>query len=92
MSGGVAIEDLKQSIEKGVPAETVLIWDESDGCGSKFKSVIVAKKFEGMKLLDRNRAVNSSIEHLRPKIHAFSMRTWTEAEYEKKKAEGGQFF
>jgi len=92
MSGGVGIDELKDAITKSVPAEEVLIWDDSDGCGSKFRAVIVAEKFQGMKLLERNRVVFASIEIYRPRIHAFSMRTWTKEEYDKKVAEGGQFF
>uniref|UniRef100_A0A6B2LW69 BolA-like protein n=1 Tax=Arcella intermedia TaxID=1963864 RepID=A0A6B2LW69_9EUKA len=83
---------MKLAIMNGLPAEEVLLWDDSDGCGAKFKAVIVASKFQGMKLLDRNRAVNSTFESLRPRIHAFSMRTWTPEEYETKKASGQPFF
>jgi len=87
MAGGVSVDDLKKVIT-AMPAEQVYLWDESDGCGSKFGCVVVATKFEGMKLLDRQRAVNDAIKEHMPKIHAFSMKTWTPAQFEQKKQTG----
>jgi stress-induced morphogen len=82
---GVSSEELKTIIISNLPAEKVLLWDESANCGTKFRVVIVAQKFEGMKLLDRQRAVNEAIKEPMKRIHAFSMRTWTPSEYQEKK-------
>lgn len=60
------------------------ITDTSDGCGSKFEAIIVSSKFEGCALLERQRKVNAAIAEY--EYHAFSMKTWTPAQYEKKKA------
>lgn len=59
--------------------------DQSDGCGAKIYFVIVSKKFEGLGLLERHRAVNKCIESEMKNIHAIQMKTWTPDQYEKKK-------
>ena len=64
----------------------VEISDTSDGCGSKFDAVIVAEAFEGVPLLERQRMVNAVIAEEMETIHAFTMKTWTPQQYEKKKA------
>jgi len=52
------------------------------GSESHFKVTIVAKSFEGERLIKRHRAVNSvlSIE-LAEKIHALALHTYTEKEW-----------
>ena len=62
------------------------IVDTSDGCGSKFEAIIVSPAFDGIGLLDRQKAVNEIIKEEMESIHAFSMKTWTPAQHEKKKA------
>ena len=64
----------------------VKIVDTSDGCGSKFEAIIVSSKFEGVPLLERQRQVNSVIADEMSSIHAFSMKTWTPEQYEKRQA------
>mmetsp|Transcript_7935 Transcript_7935/g.22511 ORF Transcript_7935/g.22511 Transcript_7935/m.22511 type:complete len:88 (+) Transcript_7935:100-363(+) len=83
----VTAEDLKAKIvEKLSPADVVLVSDESDGCGAKFSVVVVCSAFEGVPLLDRQRIVNEAIKEEMKTIHALSMKTWTPAQWEKKKA------
>ena len=67
--------------------EFVRMIDTSDGCGSKFEAIIVSAKFDGMALLERQKSVNAVLADDMPGIHALSMKTWTPAQYEKKKAE-----
>ncbi|CAE7356657.1 Bola2 [Symbiodinium sp. KB8] len=64
----------------------VQVVDESDGCGSKLDAIIVSTKFEGVGLLARQRSVNECLSEEMPNIHAFTMKTWTPSQYEKKKA------
>ena len=53
-------EELTASLKASELApERVEISDVSDGCGSKFEAIIVSSKFDGMGLLDRQRAVNA---------------------------------
>lgn len=57
------------------------IVDVSCGCGAKFESTIVSKAFDGKTLLQRHRLVNSLISVELKAIHAFSMKTYTEAQW-----------
>ena len=63
--------------------------DLSDGCGSKFKVVIVSDDFEGISLVNRHRMVNGqdgALVGVMDNIHAIEMKTWTLAQYQKKMA------
>ena len=59
----------------------------SSGCGAKFECLVVSAKFDGMPLLERQRAVNDIIKEEMEKIHAFSMKCWTPEKWEKMKAD-----
>jgi stress-induced morphogen len=48
--------------------------DTSDGCGSKFKLILVSSVFEGKGLLDRQRSVNKYLEEEMKIIHALQMK------------------
>jgi len=52
-----------------------------------YMKVVVSESFEGKTLLERQRAVNESLKSLMPSIHAVTMKTWTPAQYEAKKAQ-----
>ena len=47
----------------------------------------MSAKFDGMPLLERQRAVNDIIKEEMGKIHAFSMKCWTPEKWEKMKAD-----
>uniref|UniRef100_A0A182QLA4 dolichyl-P-Glc:Man9GlcNAc2-PP-dolichol alpha-1,3-glucosyltransferase n=1 Tax=Anopheles farauti TaxID=69004 RepID=A0A182QLA4_9DIPT len=51
--------------------------DESDGCGGKFRVVVVSSQFQGKPLLQRHRLVNAALEEELKTIHAFSQKTYT---------------
>uniref|UniRef100_A0A182NUR9 dolichyl-P-Glc:Man9GlcNAc2-PP-dolichol alpha-1,3-glucosyltransferase n=1 Tax=Anopheles dirus TaxID=7168 RepID=A0A182NUR9_9DIPT len=51
--------------------------DESDGCGGKFRVVVVSTQFQGKPLLQRHRLVNAALEEELKTIHAFSQKTYT---------------
>ena len=79
-------DELKAKLLASALAPSVVeIVDTSDGCGSKFEAIIVSASFDGMALLDRQRVVNEVIGQDMESIHAFSMKTWTPAQHEKKK-------
>lgn len=82
-----AADELKAKLQASALQPIFLtIVDTSDGCGSKFEAIVVSASFDGMGLLERQRAVNDVIAVEMESIHAFSMKTWTPAQYEKKKA------
>jgi stress-induced morphogen len=78
-------DDLKEKLlASQLEPERVEITDTSDGCGSKFEAIIVCAQFDGVPLLERQRKVNAELAAEMPDIHAFSMKTWTPAQYEAK--------
>ena len=54
-----------------------------EGSESHFKVVIVAKTFEGMRLLERHRTVNHLLaQELEGPVHALSIHAYTEANWQ----------
>ena len=78
------VEGLRAKLIAAFEPEYFELEDTSDGCGSKFEMIVVAAKFEGMGLLDRQRAVNGCLEEEMKVIHAMSMKTWAPAQASKK--------
>jgi stress-induced morphogen len=69
--------------------EYLSVEDLSDGCGDKFKIIIVTDAFEGIKLVDRHRMINGSngaLQNIMDTVHAMELKTWTKAQYAKKKS------
>ena len=81
-------EVVQKKLEAEFSPTFLSVVDESDGCGSKFNVVVVSAKFEGVGLLQRQRAVNTCLAEEMKVIHALSMKTWTPAQYEKKQKKG----
>ncbi len=58
------------------------------GSESHFKVVIVAKAFEGERLIKRHRLVNAVLsEELAEKIHALALHTYTESQWQEQYAD-----
>mmetsp|Transcript_38799 Transcript_38799/g.77653 ORF Transcript_38799/g.77653 Transcript_38799/m.77653 type:complete len:91 (+) Transcript_38799:2-274(+) len=84
----ISAEELLEKLKASdLEPSYVTVVDDSDGCGSKFKAVVVSPKFDGVALLERQRMVNAIIAEEMNSIHAFEMKTWTPAQYEKKRGE-----
>mmetsp|Transcript_5037 Transcript_5037/g.7521 ORF Transcript_5037/g.7521 Transcript_5037/m.7521 type:complete len:104 (-) Transcript_5037:229-540(-) len=81
----ITCEHLKSVLTEKVGASIVLAVDESDGCGAKFSIVVVSNSFEGVPLLERHRMVNDALKEEMKSIHALSMKTWTEKQFDGKK-------
>ena len=80
-------EGLTAKLQAALEPSTIEIKDVSNcGCGSKFEAIIVSDKFEGVKLLERQRMVNDIIKEEMTIIHAFSMKCWTTAQHAQKMA------
>ena len=75
---------LAAKLKAELDAEYVEVHDDSDGCGAKFNAIIVSAKFEGMMLLQRQRAVNAVLQEEMQTIHALTMKTWTPAQAQQK--------
>jgi len=78
---------MKEILQQRIKTEEVIVEDQSGGCGAKFSAIIISKDFEGKSLLERHRMVNDAIKDEMKDIHAFSMKTWTPEQWEKKKNE-----
>ena len=61
----------------GAQAERCTVTDLSDGCGAKIDVLVVSDKFEGLGLLDRQRAVHAALEEEMKTIHAITMKCKT---------------
>ncbi len=56
--------------------------DVSNGCGQAYNLLLVSPAFAGCKMtLARHRLVNGALSALLPRLHAFSQRTLTPAEW-----------
>ena len=86
----ISCAHLEAQLRAGIgEIEHLSVVDDSDGCGSKFKIIIVSSAFEGVKLLQRHRLVNGSEGVLAEEmkyIHAMNIKAWTPKQYAKKMA------
>ncbi|PON44964.1 BolA-like [Parasponia andersonii] len=64
---------LSQSIF-GQKQSALEVIDTSGGCGASFAVEIVSEKFEGKRLLERHRLVNTALEEEMKDIHALSIK------------------
>eukprot|EP00055_Hartaetosiga_balthica_P013855 m.72908 g.72908 ORF g.72908 m.72908 type:complete len:103 (+) comp8405_c0_seq2:134-442(+) len=84
-------ETLRQKLtesEELQPSHIEVKDTSTGGCGDKFEVVIVSDKFEGLSLLKRHRLVNSVLVEELKSIHAFSQKTYTQAQWDFKNKEG----
>ncbi|XP_015518257.1 bolA-like protein 2 [Neodiprion pinetum] len=77
---------IKNKLSDKLDTLHVEVVDESDGCGGKFAVLVVSNAFVGKPLLQRHRLVNSVLEEELKEIHAFSQKTLTPEEWEKRNA------
>ncbi|KAI7901245.1 bola protein [Cokeromyces recurvatus] len=84
---GITADHLKSVITERLQAQHVEIEDLSAGCGQMFEVIIVSPIFEGKRLLARHRIVNEALKEEISKVHAFTQKSFTPEEWEKKKSE-----
>lgn len=83
----ITADELKKLIEAEIDCSFCQVIDESGGCGAMFKAIVVSDSFQGVGILDRQRKVNTILKKPLETIHALTLKTWTVADYEKKKHE-----
>lgn len=88
MAAPVDAASIEAKLKAAFEHEHVAVEDESGGCGSSFRIVVVSPSFDGMPLLERQRAVHSCLGGDLDSIHAVQIKAWTPAQYAKKKAAG----
>lgn len=72
------------------PVDFVECIDQSDGCGAKLLLTIVSDSFSNVKLLQRHRQVQKTLQEAgfgMDQVHAITIRAWTVEEYKKKRAQ-----
>ncbi|KAJ8653789.1 hypothetical protein O0I10_010588 [Lichtheimia ornata] len=84
---GITAESLKETITDRLQAQHVEVEDQSGGCGQMFQVVIVSPLFREKRLLARHRLVNDTLKDEISKVHAFSQKSYTPEEWEKKQQE-----
>ncbi|KAL0079840.1 bola protein [Phycomyces blakesleeanus] len=84
---GVTADSLKTAILQRLEAEHVEIIDLSAGCGQMYEVVIVSPLFREKRLLARHKLVNEKLKDEISKVHAFSQKSYTPEEWEKKTAQ-----
>ncbi|XP_053203403.1 uncharacterized protein LOC128388075 [Panonychus citri] len=79
----VSQEFVHNLIEEKLKPTHLTVEDFSCGCGSKFNCVIVSSQFEGKPLLERHRMVHSALGDTMGTIHALTLKTYTNEQFEK---------
>ncbi|KAG1444423.1 hypothetical protein G6F56_010303 [Rhizopus delemar] len=86
-NSGITTDSLKAAIVDRLQAQHVEVEDLSAGCGQMFEVIIVSSEFEGKRLLARHKLVNEALKEEISKVHAFTQKSFTPEEWEKKKQE-----
>ncbi|ROT37947.1 bola-like protein [Sodiomyces alkalinus F11] len=89
MSDQITEASLKEAITERLNAIHVEITDMSGGCGQSFTSLIVSPQFEKQTSLKRHRLVNAALKEEIARIHAWSAKCQTPAEFERDRAARG---
>ncbi|KAK9454137.1 bola protein [Dipodascopsis uninucleata] len=84
MSEGIPAQYLEAVIRERLDAVHTEVVDNSGGCGQAFEVIIVSPKFEGKNVLMRHRLVNAALKEEIARIHAFTQKDYTPAEWHKK--------
>ncbi|XP_058091111.1 protein BOLA2 [Magnolia sinica] len=71
---GVTKEEVEATLTEKMKPSHLEVIDTSGGCGASFAIEIVSEQFEGKRLLERHRLVNSALEEQMKNIHALSIK------------------
>ncbi|XVE86600.1 hypothetical protein DITRI_Ditri18aG0046800 [Diplodiscus trichospermus] len=71
---GVTKEQVESSLTSKLKPSHLEVIDTSGGCGASFAIEIVSEQFEGKRLLERHRIVNTALEEEMKQIHALSIK------------------
>eukprot|EP00127_Corallochytrium_limacisporum_P007503 Clim_evm25s253 gene=Clim_evmTU25s253 len=84
---GLTADQLQAVIEERFKPVHLTVEDVSGGCGSNFEVTIVSEMFEGKKLLQKHKLVNSLLADEIAQMHAFKQNPYTPEEWAKKQGE-----
>lgn len=71
---GVSKESVETTLTTQLQPTHLVVIDTSGGCGASFDIEIVTAAFEGKRLLERHRVVNTALAEELKEIHALSIR------------------
>eukprot|EP01018_Ginkgo_biloba_P012804 Gb_08186 [translate_table: standard] len=71
---GVTKETVEATLTSKLQPTYLNVVDTSGGCGASFSIEIVSAQFEGKRLLERHRMVNSALAEELKEIHALSIK------------------
>ncbi|XP_006645075.1 protein BOLA2 [Oryza brachyantha] len=71
---GVTKEDVEAAITSSLSPSHLAVTDTSGGCGASYEIEVVSEKFEGKRLLERHRMVNTALAPHMAEIHAVSIK------------------
>ncbi|XP_052156909.1 protein BOLA2 [Oryza glaberrima] len=71
---GVTKEDVEAAITSSLSPSNLVVTDTSGGCGASYEIEVVSEKFEGKRLLERHRMVNTALAPHMAEIHAVSIK------------------
>nr|ABK22779.1 unknown [Picea sitchensis]ABK25529.1 unknown [Picea sitchensis] len=71
---GITKETVETSLTTKLQPTYLNVIDTSGGCGASFSIEVVSAQFEGKKLLERHRMVNSALAEELKEIHALSIK------------------
>ena len=81
---GVTKEDVEAAVAAALSPTHLVVADTSGGCGASYEIEVVSGKFEGKRLLDCHRMVNTALAPLMAEIHAVSIKALTPAQAQPK--------
>ncbi|XP_059624434.1 protein BOLA2-like [Cornus florida] len=84
---GVTREEVESSLTSKLNPSHLKVVDTSGGCGASFEIEIVSEHFEGKRLLERHRLVNTALTEEMKDIHALSIKKALTPEQWKKQQE-----
>ncbi len=72
--------EIQQAIETSIPESRVYL--EGEGCN--FSAIVISEEFQGLPLVKRQQKVLNPVTHWLASgaLHAFSVKTYTSAEWE----------
>ncbi|KAJ4810933.1 Bola-like family protein [Rhynchospora pubera] len=71
---GVTKEEVETTLTSALKPTHLEVIDTSGGCGASFEVEIVSEQFEGKRLLERHRLVNTALAEQMKQIHALSIK------------------
>jgi len=82
--------DMEKAIRERFDPITHCEVDDLGTCGTSYNVIIVSSIFEGKKTLEKHQLVNEKLKPEITRLHAFSQKTFTPAQWEKKQKEAEQ--